>query len=177
MLVVLVNALLVGALFAERSPRGAPTEQVVPPPALPVPVQELQSRVAAGQHGEAYTLVLTDDELTEFAAWGLANAPDAPFTRVRVAVTGDHVVADGVTKGLAVTVPVRIVGKVVAANGLPRVTVVDVSLGDAALPAFVLDQIVRQANAILDFSRRDIPVTVDAVETQSGALTVRGVVK
>jgi hypothetical protein len=176
-LVVLANLLIGAALFALRPPRGAPPEPLIPPPPLPAPVAELRSRLAAGQHGEPYTLAMTDDELTALAAWSLANAPDVPFTRVKVAVTGDRVIAEGVTRGLAVTVPVRIVGTVAAADGLPRVTIQDVSLGDTPLPPFVRDQILREANASLDFSRRPMPVTVDAVELRPGGLTVRGVLK
>jgi hypothetical protein len=176
-LLVLANLVLGGALFALHPPGGAPTEQLIPPPPLPGPVRELQSRLAEGHHGEPYTLALTDEELTALAAWSVANAPDVPFTRVKVAVSGDRVVADGVTRGLAVTVPVRVVGTVAASNGLPVVTIRDVSLGDTPLPAFVRDQVVREANASLDFSRRPLPVTVDAVELRPGGLTVRGALK
>ena len=75
------------------------------------------------------------------------------------------------------TVPVRIVGTVSAAGGLPRARIEDVSLGGTPLPAFVRDQIVREANASLDFSRYRMPLTVDALETAPSRLTIRGTLK
>jgi hypothetical protein len=176
-LLVLANLLLGGALFALRPPQTAPAEALLPPPPLPAPVLALQARLAAGQHGEPYSLTLSDAELTALAAWSLANAPDIPFSRVTVQVAGDRVIADGVTRDLAVTVPVRVAGTLRAADGLPQVTIQDVSLGETPLPGFVRERVLREANASLDFSRYPLPVTVEAVELQSGGLTVRGMLR
>jgi hypothetical protein len=104
----------------------------------------------------------------------LANRRDIPFTRIQVAVVGQNVVVDGVTSGLAVTVPVRATGTVSAVDGKPRARIESISLGDMPLPAFARDQVLREANASLDFSRYDLPLTVDAVELHAGSLAIRG---
>ena len=176
LLLTVANVLLAVVLFALRSPRTSPPEPVVLP-TLPPQVQQLRARIAEGHAGEPYSLSLTDDELSATANYFLGAAPDVPFTGIRVAVADERVTADAVTRGLAVTVPVRIVGTVSAAGGLPRARIEDVSLGGTPLPAFVRDQIVREANASLDFSRYRMPLTVDALETAPGRLTIRGTLK
>ena len=70
-----------------------------------------------------------------------------------------------------------VTGTVSASGGLPRARVDDVSLGGAPLPSFAREQIVRQANASLDFSRYAMPVTVDAIELRPGSMTIRGSLK
>lgn len=170
------NVLLGAALLAWRPPTRA-ASVVLPPPAPPAQVQALQDTLAAGRHGEPYTLDLSDAELTAMAGYFLARAPDIPFADVRVAVAGHEVVAQGVTKGLVVPVPVRVTGTVAARDGLPRATLTDVSLGSVALPAGVREQIIREANASLDFSRYNMPITVETVETLPGGIRLQGVVK
>ena len=176
-LLVAANLLLGGTVFTLRPPWGGAAEAIAARPQLPSQVQRLAARIAEGHHGEPYTLDLSDEELTAVAGYFLADAPDVPFTRVTIAVSGDKVRADGMTKGLAVTVPVRVTGAVSASDGLPRARVEDVRLGETPLPAFVRDQIVHEANSSLDFSRYPMPVTVDALELRPGGMTIRGTVK
>jgi len=180
-LVAAVNLLLGVALFALRSPQGAGAA-LEPPPALPPQVEALRALIAEGRHGEPYVLDLTDDELSATAEYFLAQRPNVPFARVRMAVQGPLpgaeglVVVDAVTRGLAFTVPVRASGRLSAAAGLPRATIEDVSLGGTPLPAFVRDRVLAEADASLDFSRYALPVTVDALELRPGGLTIRGTV-
>lgn len=176
-LLVVGNLFLGGALFAFRSPSGNPTEASAPPSQLPAQVQELQARIAAGRHGEPYTLDLSDEELTATARYFLARAPNIPFTRVSIIVVEDKLVVNGVTKGLAVAVPVRLTAAVSAQDGRPRTRVENVSLGDSPLPDFVRQQIVREADASLDLSRYNIPVAVDTLELRPGGLMIRGTIR
>lgn len=176
LLVVVANVVLAAALFGLRSPRSERTESVAPA-TLPPQVQALRARIAEGHPAEPYRLTLSNDELSDTANYFLAGAPDVPFTRIRVSVGPDRITADAVTRGLAVTVPVRIVGTAAATGGLPRARIEDVSLGPTPLPAFVRDEIVRQANASLDFSRYRMPLTVEALEAAPGRLTIRGTLK
>lgn len=175
-LLVLVDVVLGGLLFVLRSPWVVPAEPTVAP-AMPARVLELQARMAAGQHGQPYRLVLSDDELTALAGAFLAQRSDVPFTRVRVAVNGGKIVVDGVTRGLAVTVPVRVVGTVTTGGGLPRARIEDLSLGDVALPNFVRERVLQDANASLDFSRYDLPVTVDSLDLGAGGVIIAGRLK
>jgi hypothetical protein len=167
------NVLLGVAVFALRSP-WATAPEVAAPPALPPQVERLRARIAERHPGEPYSLDLSDEELTATVGYFMARAPDVPFTRVRVTVTGQRVIAEGVTRGLAVTVPVRVSGTLSARDGLPQAWIEDVSLGDTPLPAFVRDQILREANRSLDFSRYRMPLTVDAIELRPGGVTIRG---
>ena len=168
------NLVLGAALFALRPPQRPAPERL---PALPPQVEALRAQIAQGRRGEPYTLELADAELTATAAYLAAAAPDVPFGHLRIAVLEGKVVADGVTRGLAVTVPVRVTVALSARDGLPRAMVEDVSLGDTALPGFARDQIIREANKSLDFSRYPLRVTVDALELRPGRMTVRGTVR
>ncbi len=174
-LVTATNVLLGAALFVLRPPAGA--DGAVVPPALPAPVAELEARIGQGHPGEPYLLDLSDEELTALASYVLAHAPDVPFARPKVTVTGEKVVVNGVTKSLAVAVPIRLTSALAAKDGRPTALVEDVSLGQTALPGAVRDQILRAANQSLDLSRYAIPLTVDAVELRPGGVTLHGTLK
>jgi hypothetical protein len=175
LLVTVVNVLLAVGLLTLRPPWRV--ERSAAPPPLPVQVAELQARVERGEQGRPYALVLTDDELTATARHFLALSEDVPFTQVRVGVVDGHVEATGVTTGLAVAVPVRVVANVEALNGAPVVSVMDVNIGGLALPAFARERVLTEANRAVDLSRYDLPVTVDAVAFRTGVLEVRGIVR
>lgn len=175
LLVAMVNVLLAVGLLTLRSPWSVERRTAAPP--LPAQVAELQARVQRGEHGTPYTLTLTDDELTATARHFLAQSEDVPFTQVRIAVVGNHLEVSGVTTGLAVAVPVKVVANAVARNGAPVVSVVDVDIGGLALPPFVREQVLREANQAVDLSRYDLAVTVDAVALRPGVLEARGMVR
>ena len=172
----LANLLLALSLFAVRSPWARPAADAVPP-ALLAQIRELQARIAAGQHGQPYTLALSDAELTAAAAYYAATSPGVPFTRVRLAVTGDGVSVDAVTRALAVPVPVHATVLLTAREGVPSARIADVRVAGAGLPAVVHDEVLREANASLDLSRYDLPLTVDALELHAGGLTMSGTLK
>ncbi len=190
-LLAAANLLLGAALFSLRPP-GRAAAAIEPPPPLPAQVEQIQALIAEGRHGEPYALDLSEKELTATVAYFLARSADIPFGRVRIAVRSPYprplpegegsggervIVLDAVTRGLAVTVPVRVTGTVAARDGLPVASIHDVSLGDTPLPGFARDQVLREANAALDFSKRPMDVTVDSVELRPGGLTIRGTVK
>lgn len=176
-LIILANLLLGVALFLLRPPWSTPPEPEAALPELPAQVRDLQARLGGGHAGEPYSLVLTDDELTAAAAYYVATTPDVPFSRVRASVSGEKVTVDAVTKGLAVAAPVRVVATASASGGVPRAHVENVSLGDTPLPGFIRDRVVQDANASLDFSRKELPVTVEAIELRPGTLIIRGRLK
>jgi hypothetical protein len=175
LLVVALNVLLALGLLTLRPPWRV--ERAEAPPTLPLQVAALQSRVAQGEHGTPYTLSLTDDELTATARYFLVQSEDVPFSQVRVIVINGHLEATGVTTGLAVAVPVRILANVTARDGNPVVSVADVGIGGMALPSFVREQVLREANQAVDLSRYELPVTVDVVTLRSGVLDLRGTVR
>jgi len=175
LLVTVVNALLAVGLLMLRPPWRVERSTAAPP--LPAEVAELQTRVQRGEHGTPYILTLHDEELTATARHFLAQSEDIPFTQVRVAVVGNHLEISGVTTGLAVAVPVKVVANAGAHDGAPVVSVVDVDIGGLALPRFVREQVLREANRAVDLSRYDLPVTVDAFTFWPGILGVRGTVR
>lgn len=172
-LLAAANVALGGVLFTLSPPRVSGAPDVVPAPGLPAQVHSPSDRLAGGHEGEPYVLVLSDADLTALAGYVIARS-DVPFDQVRIAVADDGVAVDGVTRGMAVTVPVRAVGRIGARDGLPEVTLDDVSLGGAPLPPFVRRQIVREADRSLDFSRYPMPVSVDAVTLRHAEMTIVG---
>jgi hypothetical protein len=173
---VLANAVLALVLFAVRSPSASPTSDVRAAE-LPVQIRALQQRIAAGQPGDAYALDLSDAELTAAAGYYAATLSEVPFTQIQLATTGDRVAVDAVTRGLAVPVPVHATVALTAVDGAPRARVEDVRVAGSGLPAFVRDQVLREANASLDLSRYDLPVTVDVIDLTPGRLVLRGHVR
>ena len=174
---LVVNLLLGVALLAMRSPARRPATEAATP-SLPPQVERLRGRIDAGHRGEAYSLTLSDAELTQTAAYFLASAPDVPFDRVRVAAEADNRVrVEAVTRGLAVTVPVAATTAIGSRDGTPWVRVEAVSLAGVPVPTFVREQVLRDANRSLDLARYPLSVTVDVVESRPGALTLRGSIK
>jgi hypothetical protein len=167
--------LLAAGLLMLRPPWRVERSEAAPP--LPAQVVELQTRVQRGEHGTPYMLTLTDEELTATARHFLAQSEDVPFTQVRVAVVGSRLEVSGVTTGLAVAVPVKVMANAEARNGAPVVSVADVDVGGLALPPFVREQVLREANRAVDLSRYDLPVTVDAISLRPGVLEARGTVR
>jgi DUF2993 family protein len=173
MVLVLVNVVIAALAFVARPPWRTPVAEA-PGSELPPQVRELQRRIADGRPGEPYVLNLSDAELTATAGYFAAAAPDVPFTRIQVAVVGDRVVVNAVTRGLAIPVPVRAIVLLTAAEGAPAARVEDVRVAGAGLPAFARDQVLREANASLDLSQYRLPVTVDSLDLATGGLVIRG---
>lgn len=173
MALVLANTVLALAFFAVRPPWASPTSDAQAPE-LPVQIRALQQRVAEAHPGESYALDLSDAELTAAAGYYAATMPEVPFTRIEVAVAGDRIAVDAVTRGLAVPVPVRATVSLAAVDGTPHARVEDVRVAGSGLPAFAREQVLREANASLDLSRYDLPLTVDVVDLAPGKLVLRG---
>ncbi|MBI2887392.1 MAG: LmeA family phospholipid-binding protein [Chloroflexi bacterium] len=182
-LLVATTLFLGGLQLIGTAPPGSPEPQSAgaPPPAqpaaAPAPLEELRAKIAQGRHGEGFSLSLSQEELSALADQFLATHPSVPFANVRIAISGDKVIADASTRGLALTLPIRVTGAVGASNGQPWAKVEQVSLGGAGLPGFLREQVASQVNASLDLSRYPLPVSVEAVELRQGGLTVRGAVK
>jgi hypothetical protein len=174
---VVVNALVGALAFGLHAPGIVAEATATPVRVLPDQVRQLQDRIKQGHHGEPYQLALSDADLTALANYVVSGSSDIPFRDIRIAVVGNEVVADGVTKGMAFTLPVRVRGVLTARAGLPAARVDDVSLGDVAIPEFVRAETLRRVNSSLDFTRYRFPVTVDAIETQNGSLTIKGKIK
>ena len=175
LLVIAANVLIALALFVNRPPWYVERVTVTLP--LPAQVEQLRQRVERGDRGAAYAVSLTNDDLTATARHFLARREDVPFTQVRLVVSGGLIEADGVTTGLAIPIPVRVIASLEARDGAPLVRVVDISVGGLSLPVFVRAQVLRDANRTVDLSQYDLPVTVDTVELRPGILVVEGTVK
>ncbi len=176
-LIAMANILLGLALLTLHSPVRAVPDDATNPPDLPRPIQQLLGRIDQGSHGEPYTLLLTDAELTAATSYFLASDPSLPFTRARITNTGGNMMLDGVTRGTGLAIPVRVTAAVGAADGIPWARVENISLGDTGLPGFIRDQIIQQINASLNFSQYDLLIRVDAVDLGRGSVAIRGSIK
>jgi hypothetical protein len=172
-----VANLVLGVTLLATGGGTSQVEAIAPPPKLPAQLVELASSIDEGRHGEAYELVLSEEELTAAAAYFLSFTPEVRFTRLKISISGEKVTIDGVTKGLPITTPVRVTGTVLARGGLPQASVDDVGLGETALPGFLRDRIVQEINANLDFSRYPLALSVDVLELRPGYVTIRGRIK
>jgi hypothetical protein len=174
--VALVNLVLGLVLFSLHPPWIAPPQQAS---ALLLPAQTVtvQQQIASGVHGQSYAVSLSDGELTAALAYYASMTPDVPFTGIQATILADHVAIDAVTRGLAVPVPVHADVSLAASDGVPRAKVEEVSVAGAGLPAFVHAQVLSQANASLDLSRYELPLTVDSVQQRPGVLEFSGKLK
>jgi len=175
-LVLVVNLVILLVAFAVRPP-WTPGAEHSAVPALPAQIQDLQQRIESGHHDEPYSVSLTDAELTAAVAHFAATSPDVPFTGIQARIVGEQVAVDAVTKGLAIPIPVHATVSLSVSNGVPAAHVDDVRVAGAGLPAFVHDQVLRQANASLDLSRYDLPLTVDKLQQSPGTLAFQGRLK
>ena len=146
----------------------------LPQPQLPPQVEKLQAQISQGHPSEPYTLTLSSDELTSLAGHYLAASPEVPFTQVQVSIDGDKVVVTGVTKGLPLTLPVRVSARVGAKDGVPWAQIEDVSLGKVPVPGVLRDQILEEVNHYLDVSRYPLPMSVDSLELGTASVTISG---
>jgi hypothetical protein len=171
------NLILGFFLFTIHSPARAASDELSSLPELPPSIQQLLVDAGQGNHGEPFTLALADNDLTAAARYFLASDPSLPFARARVSTTGTSAVLDGVTRGTGLALPVRIKTTVGATDGVPWARAEDISLGNTGLPQFVRDEIVRQINASIDFSRYDLLVRIDSINLAQGSITIRGAIK
>ena len=172
--VLMVGTLGLVALFL-LYPRTQPVSQAdLPPPTVPPQVEKLQAQISQGQPSEPYTLTLSSDELTALAGNYLATHPEVPFTQAQVSIEGKNLVVTGVTKGLPLTLSVRVSARVGAKDGVPWAQIEDVSFGKVQVPGVLRDQILKEVNRYLDVSRYPIPMSVDNRELGTASVTISG---
>jgi hypothetical protein len=174
--IILANVLLALAVFVLRPP-WLPEAEEVPAPVLPAQIEVLQEAVASGDHDEPYAVTLSDAELTATRAYYAARSPNVPFTRIQASTVGNRVAVDAVTRGLAVPVPVQATVALSTSHGVLKAQVDEVRVAGAGLPTFIHDQVLGQANASLDLSRYDLPLTVDAIQLRPGSFAFSGRLK
>jgi hypothetical protein len=174
-LLSVANLLLGVGLFSVRSP--GRVERYLPTPVLPAQINDLIGKMDGQHRGQAFTLTLTNAELADTVAYYIAESNGViPFSDVQVAIRDNRIVVDGRARGAGFAVPVSATLTVGVANGRPVIQVEQVGLGSVGLPAFVRDEVVRQANASLDLSGYDLGVTIASVELGAGVATVRGTI-
>jgi hypothetical protein len=174
--VALVNLVVALLLFTSRPPWSMPAERALAP-VLPAQLAAIQQRIASGHHGESYEVSLSESELSSALSYFATTTPDVPFTNIHARILADHIAVDAVTRGLAVPVPVRADVTLSISNGGPGAHVEEVSVAGAELPAFVHAQVLQQANASLDLSQYELPVTVDSLQQRPGVLDFGGTLK
>ena len=172
--VLVVGTLGMAALFLLYPRTQLASQADLPQPQLPPQVESLQAQIAQGHSSEPYTLTLSSDELTTLAGQYLASHPDVPFTQVQVSIDGKNLVVTGVTKGLPLTLPVRVLVRVGAKDGVPWAQIEDVSLGKVPVPGVLRDQILREVNHYLDVSQYPLPVSVDSLELGTASVKISG---
>ncbi len=172
--VLMVGTLGLVALFFLYPRTQPPSPADLPAPKASSQVETPQAQISQAHSGEPYTLTLSSGELTTLAGQYLAANPGVPFTQAQVSIDGESVVVTGVTRGLPLTLPVRVSALVGAKDGVPWAQVKDVSLGQVPVPGVLRDQILKAVNDYLDLSRYPIPVSIDSLELGAASVTISG---
>ncbi|MEP7200051.1 MAG: hypothetical protein ABI874_09555, partial [Chloroflexota bacterium] len=129
-------------------------------------VVALLDRIAAGTHsGETWDVTLTDLEAEQTITWYLQHNPQIPFRHPRVRITTDAVSGDGDATVAGLTVHVGGKARITLSDGLPVVTILDLSL---PLPGPIREAIERELQTQLRRADR-LPVRFTSAEWRQGA--------
>jgi uncharacterized protein YpmS len=153
----------------ERS-AGKPVE-----PRLSQQLAELREKVEAGtHHGESFELAFTETELEETLAWYAEKGSHGPFREARVRIDSDGVELSGEVR--LGTLQLRVTGRadVYLSDGVPQLTVGELSIGKARLPDVLRFQLEDQLNRQLILGEGELPLVVREIDLREGRLTLLG---
>ena len=161
-----------GALLAASGPA------YVTEPVLEPDMANLRLRLRDGGHsGERFTLNVTGQEAAESIAWFLGNHPEIPFQRPRVEFHPDVVKAWGEVEVLGLRLSIHGQATMVLENGIPIVTLTDISVAGAPVPGFVLAAVQDAVYEQVDLSNRELPVIFETLELREGEAVASGTIR
>ena len=156
----------------------ATRETRVVEPRLEPDLADLRARLIEGGHaGEAFTVVVTNQEAEETIAWYLARHPRVPFGNPRVEIHPEVIEAWGEARVAGLRVGLHGRARIALRDGVPAVTVEDLGLAGLSVPGFVRRRIQQEVDAQFDVDPASFPVTITHFELVEGRAVVEGTIR
>jgi len=147
-------------------------------PVLEPDLADLRDRLREGGHsGERFDLHVTGQEAAESIAWFLGNHPEIPFERPRVQFHPDVVEAWGEVEVLGLRLSIHGQATMVLEDGIPIVTLTDISVAGAPVPGFVLAAVQDAVYQQVDLSHREMSVIFETLELREGEAVASGTIR
>ena len=147
-------------------------------PVLEPDLADLRDRLREGGHsGERFTLNVTGQEAAESIAWFLGNHPEIPFEHPRVQFHPDVVESWGEVEVLGLRLSIHGQATMVLEDGIPIVTLTDISVAGAPVPGFVLAAVQDAVYEQVDLSNRELPVIFETLELREGEAVAGGTIR
>lgn len=147
-------------------------------PVLEPDLADLRSRLREGGHsGERFELNVTGQKAAESIAWFLGNHPEIPFQHPRIEFHPDVVEAWGEVEVLGMRLAIHGQATMVLQNGIPVVTLTDISVAGAPVPGFVLKAVQDAVYEQVDLSHRDLSVIFETLELREGEAVASGTIR
>lgn len=176
---LLVSVALMAAMLACNLPGGANTPAEPPIPVSSQAVDDLTTQVAAAaataQAGGAFTLEMTEQQLTSAAAMELQSTGDTQIRDIQVRLPDGRMVLSGTTTQSGVNLPVTItLTFTVDANGNPHSQVIDAKVGPFGMPQSVIDQIQARLDTMVlqQLGGTNSTIAVDSITIAGGKLVI-----
>jgi hypothetical protein len=147
-------------------------------PRLIQELRQLREKARAGTHsGESFELTVTDEELDETLGWYAGREASAPFeeAKVRIRPEGIEVSGEASLGGFRARASGRV--DVYLQDGVPRVALGEMKMGEAGLPDFILFQLEDQLNRQLILREDELPLIIEELELGEGSLVMRGTLR
>jgi len=147
-------------------------------PVLETSLDDLRTRLREGGHsGERFELHVTDQEAAQSIAWFISIHPEIPFRHPRIEFHPDEVEAWGNVEVLGLRLSIHGWATMVLENGIPVVTLTDISVAGAPVPGFVLEAVQDAVYEQVDLSNRRLPVIFETLELREGEAVASGTIR
>lgn len=157
------------------------------PPGSPIPVtteaagqleSAWQTAVASPQNGQV-TVVMTEQQLTSYAALKLAANPQSPIQNPQIFLRNGQMSIYGTAKANSVVLPIAIALSVApAADGTVSVTIQSISFGPLPAPASLRDTLTSTLNQLISgqVTSGNSNFKVTDIKIGDGQMTVTGTI-
>jgi uncharacterized protein YpmS len=156
------------------------------PEPTPIPVstesieeleQEIEDAVATAQSGGPVELTFTEQQLTSLAAAQLESQPDTPVKDIQVSLRNGQVEITGTAERSGLDLPFSVTLTIsVDAQGTPRSSIVDASVGPLPVPQSILDQVTAQLDQVIasQYASNTHNMVVESITIYDGYMTIKG---
>ena len=165
-----------GLAWSQALSSGGPA--YVAEPVLEPDLADLRDRLREGGHsGERFDLQVTDREAAESIAWFIGIHPEIPFRNPRIAFHPGVVEAWGEARVLGLRLSIHGRATMVLEGEIPVVTLTDMEVAGAPVPAFVLAAVQDAVYEQVDLSNRQLPVIFETLELREGEAVASGTIR
>jgi uncharacterized protein YpmS len=139
--------------------------------------EEILSAAATAQSGGSVELTFTEQQLTSLAATQLESQPDVPVKDIQVHLRNGQVEITGSAERSGLDLPFSVTLTIsVDAQGVPRSSIIDASVGPLPVPQSILDQITARLDEIIvsQYASNGNDIVVDSITIYEGYMTIKG---